>query len=81
MSISIDVDAKLYLDGKEVDEDKLRGLIKQAYKGDPEVKAVISADSRVQHGAVVAVIDLLRQEHITKFAINTSPVEDSTKSD
>lgn len=75
MSISIDVDGKLYLDGASIDEEKLQRRIKAAYSKDPEVKAVISADGRVQHAKVVTVIDVLRREKVTKFAINTSPLE------
>jgi biopolymer transport protein ExbD len=39
------------------------------------VKAIISADGRVTHSQVVSIIDLLRTEKVTKFAINTSPIE------
>ena len=77
MSISIDVDGKLYLDGAITDEQKLQRRIKAAYSKDPEVKAVISADGRVKHAQVVTVIDILRREKVTKFAINTSPLENA----
>ena len=76
LSISIDVENKLYLDGDEITKEALRTQIQNAYREDPEVKAVISADGRVQHSEVVRVIDLLRKEKVTKFAINTSPLED-----
>ena len=79
MSISIDVDGKLYLDGKELDEPALQQRIRSAYKENPDVKAVISADGRVQHSQVVTIIDLLRREKVTKFAINTSPLEAQKK--
>jgi biopolymer transport protein ExbD len=75
LSISLDVDGKLYLDGTVIDADQLQGRIRAAYASDPEVKAIISADGRVQHSQVVTVIDLLRREKVTKFAINTSPIE------
>jgi biopolymer transport protein ExbD len=75
LSISLDVAGKLYLDGQATDEASLQQRIHAAYQADPEVKAVISADGRVTHAQVVAVIDLLRREKITKFAINTSPLE------
>jgi biopolymer transport protein ExbD len=39
------------------------------------VKAIISADGRVTHAQVVTIIDTLRLEKVTKFAINTSPLE------
>ena len=75
MSISIDVDGKVYLDGAEIEAEPLRLKIRSAYQHNNEVKAVISADGRVKHSQVVSVIDLLRQEKVTKFAINNSPLE------
>lgn len=79
MSISLDVDGKLYLDGASIDEVHLQRRVKAAYSKDPEVKAVISADGRVKHAQVVTVIDILRREKVTKFAINTSPIEDAAQ--
>ena len=38
-------------------------------------RAVIAADGRIAHANVVQVIDILRQEQITKFAINVRPEE------
>lgn len=75
LSISIDVENKLYLDGAVIEADQLQARIRAAYAADPEVKAIISADGRVQHAQVVTIIDLLRREKVTKFAINTSPIE------
>jgi len=75
LSISLDVAGKLYLDGQVTDESALQQRIRAAYQADPEVKAVISADGRVTHSQVVSIIDMLRREKITKFAINTSPLE------
>lgn len=75
LSISIDVDGKLYLDGVENDEPKLQAAIRKAFAENNDVKAIISADGRVRHAQVVRMIDMLRREHVTKFAINTSPVD------
>jgi biopolymer transport protein ExbD len=75
LSISLDVAGKLYLDGQPTEEAALQQRIHAAYQADHDVKAVISADGRVTHAQVVAVIDLLRREKVTKFAINTSPLE------
>ena len=77
MSISIDQDGKLYLDGSPILEDALQQRIRASYQKDKDVKAVISADGRVMHQRVVTVIDTLRRENVTKFAINTSPIEDT----
>jgi biopolymer transport protein ExbD len=77
MSISIDLNGKLYLDGSATDAPELQARVRTAYQKDPDVKAIISADGRVHHSEVVSVIDLLRREKVTKFAINTSPIEDA----
>lgn len=75
LSISLDAAGKLYLDGNSIEPSELQSRIRAAYQSDPDVKAIISADGRVTHAQVVTVIDTLRQEKITKFAINTSPIE------
>ena len=75
LATSPDVAGKLYLDGTGIEEGPLQQKIRAAYTTDHDVKAVISADGRVSHSQVVAVIDLLRREKVTKFAINTSPLE------
>ncbi|MCG8553717.1 MAG: biopolymer transporter ExbD [Proteobacteria bacterium] len=75
LSISLDKDGKTYLDGNAVDVAELPRRFKQAKRVNPNVKAIISADGRVRHAHVVHVIDLLRREHINRFAINTSPLE------
>ena len=39
-------------------------------RADPELRAVIAADGAVPHRRVIGIIDLLRQEHVERFAIN-----------
>ena len=73
LSVSIDKDGKTYLDAAPVDEPELRARIRAAHAADPETRAVIAADGRTTHARVVRVIDLLRREEVTKFAINVDP--------
>lgn len=80
LSVSIDKDGKFYLDAIEVSQDQLRERVKAAYAKDNETRAVIAADGRVNHSLVVKAIDILRQEKVTKFAINVRP-EDLVDSD
>ena len=79
LSVSIDKDGRFDLDAAELTLDDMRGRVRAAYAKDHETRAVISADGRVSHSEVVKVIDLLRQEKVTKFAINVRP-EDLAKS-
>ena len=73
LSVSIDRDGKTYLDATPIDEPTLRERIKAAHTADPEVRAVIAADGRTSHSNVVHVIDLLRREDVTKFALDIDP--------
>jgi biopolymer transport protein ExbD len=47
--------------------------VRAARSADPETRAVIAADGRAAHSHVVHVMDLLRREEVTKFAINVDP--------
>lgn len=73
MAVSIDSEGTLFLDAEEIDEDGLRRRIRAAREADEDLRAVIAADGRINHARVVQVIDLLRQERVTKFAINVRP--------
>jgi biopolymer transport protein ExbD len=65
----------MFLDAEPIAEPALRARFKSAHDADPETRAVIAADGRTIHSNVVHVIDLLRRENITKFAINVDPEE------
>jgi biopolymer transport protein TolR len=73
LSVSIDKDGHFFLNAKELSSDALRVAVREAHGKDSDARAVIAADGRVPHAQVVRVIDLLRQEKITKFAINVQP--------
>ena len=73
LSVSIDKDGKFYLNAEQLSLEQMRGKVRDAYKKDSETRAVIAADGRVSHADVIRVIDLLRQEKVTKFAINVRP--------
>jgi len=74
LGLQLTSDGKLYRDGQETTEAQLRAFIKreQAIVGD-ELTALIAADSEVAHGRVIWLIDLVKQEGVTKFAINIDP--------
>ena len=71
--VSVDEDGTLYFNETEVEEAQLREEIRRVKEANPEVRAVIAADGRLAHASVVRVIDVLRQEGVTKFAINVRP--------
>jgi biopolymer transport protein ExbD len=75
LTVSIDKDGKAFLDAEAITDAELRTKIKAAHDADPETRAVIAADGRTSHSNVIHVIDLLRRENVTKFAINVDPEE------
>lgn len=73
MAVSIDEGGQLYLDRDPVDDDQLRAQVREAREQNPELRIIIAADAKIEHGRVVGVMDLLRQEKVTRFAINVRP--------
>ena len=53
-------------------DDALVAIFKKARNGPGEPSLVVSADGAALHGWVVHVIDLAKQQGITKFAINVA---------
>lgn len=73
LAVSIKPTGELYLDAKPIDEPGLRGKIIEARAQNKEPQVIIAADGKTPHARVVHVIDVLRQEQVTKFAINVEP--------
>jgi biopolymer transport protein ExbD len=73
LALSIDQDGRLFLDGKQVEADVARRKVRAAKRADPEVRAVIAADGRARHEHVVRLVDLLRKEQVTEFALDVRP--------
>lgn len=75
MAVTITENGDLYVDGRKSDDGKLENLIRKNQKDNDDVRVVIAADSKVSHGKVVHVIDLVRQLGVSKFAINIDAPE------
>ena len=73
LSVSVMRDGALFLNGKRVDDTAFRAQVAHTHGADSEVRAVIAADGGTAHRDVVHVIDLLRREHVTRFALNVDP--------
>jgi biopolymer transport protein ExbD len=63
-------DGAVYLDGVRRTDEELVARARAAVEGDAETRAVISADKGALHGAVVHVIDLVKDAGVTRFAIH-----------
>jgi biopolymer transport protein ExbD len=72
VQVTITKDNKVFFNQQPVDgdEDLTRRLAGARSKEGEGVNLVVSADAEARHGSVVHVIDLAKQQGITKFAIN-----------
>ena len=73
LAIVIDRDGRLYLNGRPTPADVIAQACAQAAAKDPNAQAIIAADQNVKHGDVITVIDLVRTNGLTRFAINVKP--------
>jgi biopolymer transport protein ExbD len=63
------------VDGKKLPNDEaIFPIAKEAYAKSNDLRAVIRADSAVQHGRVIRILDLMKQAGISKIAFGISAV-------
>jgi len=75
LSIVIGSKGELFLNGEEATEDSIIRRCQEISKKDKDAQAIIAADKRTSHGAVVRIIDLVRLNGVRRFAINIEPQE------
>jgi biopolymer transport protein TolR len=69
LAVVLTKDGEVYLDGVRRDEAQLVARTREAVAKDGNARVIISADRAASHGAVVRVIDLVKDAGVTKFAI------------
>jgi biopolymer transport protein ExbD len=73
-SVELTADGKTRIDSESVaDDEALVPLAKKAKTKTKELRAVIRADKKVEHGRVIHVLDLLRRSGIAKIAFAVTP--------
>ena len=66
----IDAYSNVYLDGQPLDLKELPAKIALLKQDGKNLQALIGADTKAKHGAVVSLIDALRNNGIYDFALN-----------
>ena len=69
LNITIEPDGKLFLDRQPIELENLKGALSEKIAPDSESVVIINADTKVEHGTVVKVMDRLRQVPGAKMAI------------
>ena len=74
-SVVLAADGATQVDSRGVaNDDAILPLARDAHGKNPELRAVIKADSAVPHGRVIHVLDLLKQAGVSKIAFSVTPV-------
>jgi biopolymer transport protein ExbD len=74
-SVELSADGKTRVDSNVVASDELVGKLAQDAKSrNKELRAVIRADQKVEHGRVIHVLDLLKRAGVAKIAFAVTPV-------
>ena len=73
LALVLQEDGTLYLNGSETTSELVAAKCRELSRNNPATQAVIAADEAARHGQVVALIDLIKTNGITKFAINIEP--------
>ena len=69
LNITIEPDGKMFLDRQPIKLNQLKDALTEKIKPDSESVVIINADTKVEHGTVVKVMDRLRQVPGAKMAI------------
>ncbi len=73
-SVELTADGKTVVDSEPVSSDEAISRLAQAGKTkNADLRAVIRADKKVEHGRVIHVLDLLKRAGIAKIAFAVSP--------
>ena len=81
IELLIDSESNVYMNGNVISRDQLPGVLKaqvESKKGS-KPSALITADVLTPHGEVVKLIDLVRKNGISEFALNVEVPSSSAK--
>lgn len=70
LNVTLLADGSMLLDGSPSDLETLARTVRDEKADDPDIQAVIAADKGVPYGSVVEVIDTVKTNGVTSFALN-----------
>jgi biopolymer transport protein ExbD len=73
-SVELTTDGKARVDSAPVaNDDAIAELARQAKAKNKDMRVVIRADKKVEHGRVIRVLDIMKQAGLSKFAFGVAP--------
>ena len=71
--ISVKKNSKIEEKGKSYKKDSLLAFLKKKFEKNPDQSIVIAADEKVKYGAVISLMDLLKQNEFNKVGLLLKP--------
>jgi len=62
---------EIFVEGKQIDSGHLGKMLKERLEASPKLMFVLQADEKARHGQVVELMDMAKQEGISRLAIAT----------
>jgi biopolymer transport protein TolR len=70
LNVVLDRGGVLYVDGEVMDEARLATRVAAAVRQDPDTRAIISADQSLPYGRVMHLLDVVKGQGVSRFALN-----------
>ncbi len=71
--ISVKKNSKIEVNGISYKKDSLLAFLKKKFEKNPDQSIVIAADKKVKYGAVISLMDLLKQNEFNKVGLLLKP--------
>jgi biopolymer transport protein ExbD len=62
---------RIFANGRPTDEVGLRRVVADLVAKDPQLQAVVSADRAIDYGAVMHLVDVVKSQGVSRFALST----------
>jgi biopolymer transport protein ExbD len=73
--LELHANGDIKVDGKKIANDSaVLALARESLAKNKDLRAVIRADTTVQHGRIIRVLDLLKQAGVSKIAFGVTPI-------
>ncbi len=79
LNVVVTKEGDILLDGQPVTNDELAAAVRRERADQPKLQAVIAADKGVPYGRVVHVIDVVKTNGVTSFALNIERTAEPTE--
>jgi len=72
LSVVLTRQGQLYLNDRVTTEEQLVAALRSGVEANPDIQVLIGADTSLEYGRVVGLIDLIKQHGVRRYALNVA---------